>query len=164
MKKFSNVLVAFAFVLVALSGCEKPQNQDPPQQDKPQVEDPICTYIYDDEEYPVYSITSVDNGSQIVVKISPIKEPDDQTTYAVIGINSSLEGKSIDVGRAWSNDDYYFIYETPIMYYSQYRSLQSGEIMIRRLSDDAEYEIIADIVLPDGKNFKFEYEGGCLQH
>ena len=164
MKKYSSVLTAAAFVLLILSGCEKNRIQDSPQQDDLPAEDPICTYIYDDEEYPVYSITSVDNGSQIVVKISPIKEPDDQTTYAVVGINSSLEGKSIDVGRAWSNDDYYFIYETPVMYYSQYRSLQSGEIMIRRLSDDAEYEIIADIVLPDGKNFKFEYEGGCLQH
>ena len=58
--------------------------------------------------------------------------------------------------RYWSNDDYYFIYETPIMYYSQYRSLQSGTIMIRRVPGEDQYEVFADVVLPDGKNFKFE--------
>lgn len=156
MKKFSDVLMAVAIAMAALSGCEKPQDQDPPQQDEPQAEAPICTYIYDDEEYPVYSVSSADSGSQIVVKISPIKEPYDQTTYAVIGINSSLEGEYIDVERAWSNDDYYFIYETPTMYYSQYRSLQSGTIMIRRVPGEDQYEVFADVVLPDGKNFKFE--------
>lgn len=163
MKKYSSVLTAAAFVLLILSGCEKNRIQDSPQQDDLPAEDPICTYTYGTEEYPVYSITSADNDSQIVVKISPIGDEEKQTTYAVIGIHSSLEGKSIDVEKAWNNDDYYFTYETPVMYYSQYRKLQSGEIMIKRLSDDDEYEIFADVVLPDGKIFKFEFKGDCSQ-
>jgi hypothetical protein len=57
---------------------------------------------------------------------------------------------------AWHNDDYYFIYEDPLMYYSQYRHLQSGVIMVEK-KDDGTYKVLADIVLPDGKTFKFEH-------
>lgn len=161
-QKFCNVLAAVILAMAA-AGCEKPetpQEQIPPQME---VEEPICTYVYDGVEYPVHSITSVDNGAQIIVKISPLKDGEKQTTYAVIGINSVLEGQTIDVGRAWSNDDYYFIYESPLMYYSQYRVLQSGHIMIKRLSAGPEYDIFADVELPDGRNFKFEYAGICAQ-
>jgi hypothetical protein len=62
----------------------------------------------------------------------------------------------IDVEMAWHNDDYYFIYEDPLMYYSQYRHLQSGAIMIEKNAEGG-YTVLADIVLPDGKTFKFEH-------
>ena len=42
------------------------------------------------------------------------------------------------------------------MYYSQYRHLQSGVIMIEK-NAGGEYKVLADIVLPDGKTFKFEH-------
>ena len=147
--------------LIALHACEKPetpQGQEPPQQEEqqqPVVESPICTYEYDGKEYPVYSVVWSADESQIMVKISPFKEDQPQTTYAVIGINASLLGREIDVEMAWHNDDYYFIYEDPLMYYSQYRHLQSGVIMVENA--DGTYKVLADIVLPDGKIFKFEY-------
>ena len=46
--------------------------------------------------------------------------------------------------------------EDPVMYYSQYRHLSSGTIMIEKTGDGA-YRVVADVVLPDGKTFKFEY-------
>ena len=146
--------------LIALYACEKPETPqvpDPPQQEERQpVEPPVCTYEYDGKEYPVYSVVWSADESQIMVKISPFKEDQPQTTYAVIGINSALAGMEIDVDMAWHNDDYYFIYEDPLMYYSQYRHLQSGVIVVDKNADGT-YKVTADIVLPDGKTFKFKY-------
>lgn len=139
---------------MAFVACEKPETTVPPQEEPTVAEPPICTYEYDGKEYPVYSVTYAEDETQMLVKISPIKEEDKQTTYAVIGINSSLEGIEIDVSRAWHNDNYYFIYEDPVMYYSQYRQLLSGTIMIRKTAAGV-YEVMADVVLPDGKAFKF---------
>lgn len=162
MKSNLKIMIALAAVLAAVTSCEKPDasqgtdEPDDPQQEIPVVEEPICTYEYDGREYPVYSVAFVSNATQIAVKISPFKEEEKQTTYSVIGINSALEGVEIDVSHAWHNDDYYFIYEDPLMYYSQYRQLLDGTIMIRKKAQDT-YEVFADIVLPDGKTFKFEY-------
>ena len=146
--------------LLALYACEKPetpQEQGPSQQEEqqPVVEQPICTYEYDGKEYPVYSVVWSADESQIMVKISPFKEDQPQTTYAIIGINASLEGVEIDVDKAWHNDDYYFVYEDPLMYYSQYRHLQSGVIMVEKNAEEG-YNVQADVVLPDGKTFKLK--------
>ena len=104
----------------------------------------------------MYSVVFSADESQIFVKVSPFKEDQPQTTYAVIGINSALAGVEIDVAKAWHNDDYYFIYEDPVMFYSQYRKLQSGVILVER-NPEGGYNVLADMVLPDGKAFKFEY-------
>ena len=161
MKLRVKYIIMMAAALMALHACEKPETQqvqDPPQQDQqqPVVEPPICTYEYDGKEYPVYSVVWSVDESQIMVKISPFKEDQPQTTYAVIGINSALAGVEIDVDMAWHNDDYYFIYEDPLMYYSQYRHLQSGVIMVEKTAEGG-YKVLADVILPDGKTFKFEY-------
>ena len=155
MKKLFKILLATSLASLAIA-CEKPEPPQPPQDDPVEEEPPICTYEYDGKEYPVYSVTCVEDDTQMLVKISPIKEEEKQTTYAVIGINLALEGVEIDVAKAWHNDDYYFIYEDPLMYYSQYRHLQSGVIMVEKCADGT-YKVIADIVLPDGKTFKFAY-------
>ena len=161
MKQKVRYIIMVVAALIALHACEKPETPqvpDPPQQEEqqPVVEPPICTYEYDGKEYPVYSVVWSADESQIMVKISPFKEDQPQTTYAIIGINAALEGVAIDVDMAWHNDDYYFIYEDPLMYYSQYRHLQSGVIMVEKNADGT-YKVLADIVLPDGKTFKFEY-------
>ena len=160
MKQKVKYIIMTALALMTLYGCEKPESPqvpDTPVEDQqPEVEPPICTYEYDGKEYPVYSIVFAADDSQIMVKISPFKEDRTQTTYAVIGINSALAGVEVDVDMAWHNDDYYFVYEDPVMCYSQYRHLSSGTIMIEKTGDGA-YRVVADVVLPDGKTFKFEY-------
>ncbi len=153
MKKLFKILLAASLAFVA---CEKPETPAPPQEDPIVVEPPICTYEYDGKEYPVYSVTYIEDDTQMLIKISPIKDDEKQSTYAVIGINSSLEGVEIDVAKAWHNDDYYFIYEDPVMYYSQYRQLVSGTIMLKKAGSGG-YRVVADVVLPDGKTFKFAH-------
>ena len=145
-------------VLTAVSACQKPETppvSDDQQDDQQTVEQLLGTYKYDGKEYPVYSLAVSADESQIIVKISPFKEGENQTTYAVVGINSALQGTVIDVEKAWHNDDYYFIYEDPLVYYSQYRQLQSGTIMIKAVGKSV--EVKADLILPDGKKFAFEY-------
>ena len=160
MKQKVKYVIMAAVALMALYGCEKPETpqvSDTPVEDQqPEIDPPICMYEYDGKEYPVYSMVFAADDSQIMVKISPFKEDQPQTTYAVIGINSALAGVEVDVDMAWHNDDYYFVYEDPVMYYSQYRHLSSGTIMIEKTGDGA-YRVVADVVLPDGKTFKFEY-------
>ena len=150
MKRY---MIMAAICLAAAVACNK---QPIPEEGIPATE-PIATYFYDGEEYPVHTAVYAENAASIMVRISPMMPEEDQTTYAVIGIHASLEGNEIDVDRAWNNDDYYFIYEDPVKYYSQYRKLQEGTISISRVGDT--FEVTADIVLPDGVTFQFEYEG-----
>lgn len=159
MSKLYNILVVALMLVMTFSACEKPETPQPdePTVENPTVEIPLSTYIYDGREYPVFSVVELSSDSQILIRISPFKKDEKQTTYAVIGINASLEDMEIDVSTAWHNDDYYFIYETPLMYYSQFRGLRSGKIRISRLGTG--YDILADVVLADGKGFTFKYKG-----
>lgn len=150
MKRY---MIMAAICLAAAVACNK---QPIPEEGTPAAE-PIATYFYDGEEYPVHTAVYAENATSIMVRISPMMPEEDQTTYAVIGIHASLEGTDINVDRAWNNDDYYFIYEDPVKYYSQYRKLQEGTICINREGDT--FEVTADIVLPDRVTFQFEYEG-----
>ena len=157
MKQIFKYLITALSALTVLLACEKPEDsntQDTTEQE--QEEQRIGTYKYDGKEYPVYSLSVSADESQIFVRISPFKEGEKQTTYAILGINASLKGTLIDVENAWHNDDYYFVYEDPVVYYSQYRQLQSGTMMIRKVGESV--EVKADLILPDGKKFTFEYK------
>lgn len=159
MKQIINIVLAAAMAIAAASGCEKPETPvvDDPQVDVPEQKEALGSFSYDGKDIPVYSISASADEYQIFFKISPIEDVDRQTTYAIVGINAALEGIEIDVADAWHNDDYYFIYEDPLMYYSQYRKLTSGTIFIKRHGDNPEdYEVFVDVMLPDGKDFHFE--------
>ena len=145
--KLSFAILAALFMIPC---CQKPD---------PVTEPPVATYIYDGDEFPVHSLAYVD-GDQVLIQISPQKPGDKKTTYAVIGVTRELLGETIDIEHAWHNDDYFFVYETPLKYYSQYRKLLSGTLCIRQsAADPDEFDIYADLVLPDQKGFRFEYEG-----
>lgn len=152
MKTSFGIIVALAAMLLSLASCEKENG------DKGKIEvSQIGTYHFNGEEYPVHSIAFVADDSIIAIMISPLKDNETKSTYAVIGINSSLEGNEIDIERAWHNDDYYFVYEDPVRFYSQYRKLNSGTLYLKRTGDNI--EISADLILPDGTDFQFEYSG-----
>lgn len=159
MKSIHTFITIVLAASISAISCQKPpvQEEQPPVVTPEPEKGPVATYTYDGKEYPVNTIAYAANASSTMVRISPLEKKDKLTTYAVIGINSSLDGTEIDVGRAWNNDDYYFIYEDPLKYYSQYRKLESGTIMIRKTGND--FHVKADIILPDGTVFKFEYDG-----
>ena len=98
-------MILAAICLAAAVACNK---QPIPEEGTPAAE-PIATYFYDGEEYPVHTAVYAENATSIMVRISPMMPEEDQATYAVIGIHAALEGTEIDVDRAWNNDDYYFI-------------------------------------------------------
>lgn len=150
MKKILYIILA---ATMALASCGKMGNGE-----EGQAAESIGTYIFDGEEFPVHTAVYASNDVSLMIRISPLDQDTEQTTYAVIGIHSSLEGETIDVGTAWNNDDYYFQYEDPVRYYSVYRKLKSGSIMIDRKGNDI-FDVKADIVLPDGTDFSFEYLG-----
>lgn len=152
MKKLINIILAS--LILGLSSCQKT--------DEGQTStEPIGTYVFNGEECPVHSAIYASNDVSIMIRISPLpKAIEDQTTYIVMGINAALEGETINVGTAWNNDDYYFQYEDPVYYYSVYRKLQSGTIRIERIGADKDtFDISVDVVLPDGTDFSFEYQG-----
>lgn len=166
MKTYFNIYgrVAAIAVILATVACTKPEaaqqggteQEEQPGQETPAAEQ-LGSYIYNGKEYPVHSIAYAENAISLMVRISPKGPEEDLTTYAVIGIASALDGETIDVDRQWHNDDYYFIYEDPVKYYSQYRKLKSGTIRIAKSGNN--FRISADVVLPDDADFKFEYEG-----
>lgn len=154
----SGAAVVILVLLALLSGCTKPDDTQikEPVSDEQLTDEPLCTYMFDGEEIPVHSVDRVTSETQLMMKVSPLKEGEKQTTYALIGINASLEGVAVDVSKAWNNDDYYFIYEDPVVYYSQYRRLESGTILIRKKGEKMEVHV--DVILPDGKEFKIDYK------
>lgn len=153
-----NLICTLMAAVIMMAGCHKP---DTPQQTEPEpdqvVPEAIGKYIFNGNEYPIYTALYAYNGNSIMIRVSPLKDLKRQTTYAIIGINSSLEGKDINVGNAWHNDDYYFRYEDPVRYYSEYRKLHSGSIFIQRkgMSENT-FDIKADLILPDGTDFSLE--------
>lgn len=161
MRRFAYII---AVMSLFLAGCEKQNEDNIP--DKPQEEVPapapvpIASYTYDGREYPVHTALYSDDGNIILMTISPLQPGERMSTYAFIGINAALEGHEIDIKTAWSNDDYYFRYEDPIKYYSEYRELREGTICMKRLggSEDT-FDIKVDVTLPDGVDFRFEYKG-----
>lgn len=158
---YLKLTIVFAVLSIMSVSCEKtdPQNQNPPQEEIV-IPEPIAHYTYNGTEYPVHAAGCIVDDNVIAVKISPLERGSELTTYALIGINSQLEGVSIDVDRAWHNDDYYFIYEDPVMYYSQFRKLKSGTILMKKIATKENcFYINIDVVLPDGADFKFEYNG-----
>ena len=153
MKKLINIAVA-SLLLGCMFSCQKVDEE-------PTAAEPIGTYVFKGKECPVHSAIYASNNVSIMIRISPLLEPiEDQTTYIVMGINTALEGETIDVETAWNNDDYYFRYEDPVYYYSVYRKLQSGTIRIDRIGASKDtFDISVDVVLPDGTDFSFEYQG-----
>ena len=150
--------IVILMTILSLACCQKQENENNlPEENGPEQ---IATYIYNGKEYPVFTAVGSADENTITVVISPLQPDEDISTYALIGINSTLEGQVIDVENAWNNDDYYFRYEDPVKYYSEYRKLQSGTIYIKRTGNSQEvYDVKADIILPDGTDFKFEFNG-----
>ena len=116
-------------------------------------------YYFGDEKVPVESYTTAD-GVQFMLKITP--STDDimsVKTYAIIGVHTALLGERLDVERRFHNDDYIFVYEDPVCYYSNYRPLQSGTIMMSRSADGKMVDVEADVILYDGTPFRYSAKG-----
>lgn len=52
------------------------------------------------------------------------------TTYVAFGIRLYWLGSEVDISTVSHNDDYIFIYEDPVHYYSQYRRPLEGSYFV----------------------------------
>ena len=150
--KIYNLLLITALVLT-LVGCRQETGEDNPSK----ADTPYGYYTIGAEEVAVASCT-IAEGVQFLLKISPLEDVLSATTYAVVGVHTSLLGERLDVERHYHNDDYLFVYEDPVSYYSHLRPLQSGTIYLSR-SASGTIGVEVDVVLYDGTPFRYAAEG-----
>lgn len=138
----------------ACSGKDDPQPAAPPVEEP----EPLGTYEFAGDSYDIFTVRCAVSDTDLYFVFSPLQPGASLTTYAAIGIGRELVGMELDVTRFYHNDDYLFIYEDPVCYYSQYRQLQSGTICVQTLQNDW-YSVRADIRLADGTSFRIDYTG-----
>ncbi len=143
-----------AIFMLSVSCTQDEVQESQPVQPQPV---PLCTYTFDGEEFDVYTVRFSENDNTIMFSFSPLQPEEEQTTYAVVGISRHFLGKEIDVRERYHNDEYYFTYEDPVCYYSQYWQLDGGTIKIADIGN-GQYFVHVDVILPDGKSFTLEYD------
>lgn len=141
--------MVFAALMLALAGCEQGAGEGEPSK----ADAPYGYYYLGDEEVAVRSCTTAE-GVQFLLKISPLEDVLSATTYAVVGVHNDLLGKELDVEYKYHNDDYLFVYEDPVSYYSHQRPLQSGKIMLRH-NGAGVVDVEVDVRLYDGTPFRY---------
>ena len=148
-------LMALAVAALLAVGCESVGDEVGGDGDNTQA---LYGYYYlGEEQIPVRSFVTAEAG-QFLLKISPLDDILTATTYAVVGVNTELLGQRVDVKHKFHNDDYIFVYEDSVSYYSPYRPLQSGEILLKR-SASGTVDVEVDVVLYDGTTFRYKESG-----
>lgn len=151
MKRIYNILMLTA-LMFAFVGCEQGGTDGGDENLAP-----YGYYTIGEQEVAVKSCVTTE-GSQLLLKISPLDNIMEATTYAVVGVHTSLLGERLDVERRFHNDDYLFVYEDPVSYYSHLRPLQSGTILMKR-STSGNISVEVDVKLYDGTPFRYAVEG-----
>ena len=145
--------MVFAVLMLTLVGCEQRVGEGEPAKSNA----PYGYYYLGEEEVAVRSCTTAE-GVQFLLKISPLEDVMTATTYAIVGVHNDLLGKELNVEYKYHNDDYIFVYEDPVCYYSHLRPLQSGTIYLSR-SASGTIGVKVDVVLYDGTPFRYAAEG-----
>lgn len=146
-------LLLLTVLSLALAGCRQVAGEDKPSK----ANAPYGYYTIGAEEVAVASCATAE-GVQFLLKISPLEDVMTATTYAVVGVHTSLLGERLNVERHYHNDDYLFVYEDPVSYYSHLRPLQSGTIYLSR-SASGTIGVEVDVALYDGTPFRYAAEG-----
>ena len=89
---------------------------------------------------------------------TPLPPHVEMTTYAAFGIRLYWLNKEVNIHDVYHNDDYIFVYEDPVRYYSQYRRLTDGTFHVKQNSE-SNFTVKLDLILPDGIPFKMDYTG-----
>lgn len=118
-------------------------------------------YEFDGQEYEILSVKCSNDGDYLMFSFSPLEASAPMTTYAAFGIRLYWLGSEIDIQTVNHNDDYIFVYEDPVHYYSQYRRPQSGSYFVQD-NGNGNYTVRVDFTLPDGKIFKIDFTGDFL--
>lgn len=118
----------------------------------------LGTYELDGEEYEIVSRRYSNDGTYMMFSFTPLPPHVEMTTYAAFGIRLYWLNKEVNIHDVYHNDDYIFVYEDPVRYYSQYRRLTDGTFHVKQNSE-SNFTVKLDLILPDGIPFKMDYTG-----
>lgn len=118
----------------------------------------LGTYELDGQEYEIISTRYSNDGSYIMFAFTPLPPYAEMTTYVAFGIRTYWLDSEVNVHDVSHNDDYIFVYEDPIRYYSQYRRPVDGTFFVGSNREN-NYTVRIDFTLPDGLPFRMDYTG-----
>lgn len=151
--------ILWAFCLLCLAGGAVACSED---KDEPIPVNPakvLGTYTFNDTNYEVLLAKYAENEDSYTFIFSPLDGTTSVSTYVAIGVKKYFDGKEFNVVDVFHNDEYSFIYEDPIYFYSEYRKLQGGTMYVKRNGAGDNFTIKVDVVLADGKVFKIDFKG-----
>lgn len=165
---FLKAAMAVSILGLMIGSCEQQEPEDP--------ETPVVvpddssavsfgTYVFDGDTVDILTAYYQASESYYTFLFSPLEDGGEEglSTYVMFGLKTYwCDGEVHDVNDYMNpldqNDDYIFVYEDPVHYYSQYRKFQSGTIQVTP-SEDGKFAIHLDIVLIDGTPFAIDVEG-----
>lgn len=155
MERIKNLIRVSAFALCALLGAAACDDDN----DDVRGGEAIGTYSFDGKEYPIHQGYCERNGGYVTFVFSPLTKTDGQlTSYFYFALADVFTEGTQQLDRLYHNDDYVFVYEDPVHYYSRYRRPKGGTVFVSNPEGDR-YRVTLDITLPDGKPFYCDFEG-----
>lgn len=120
----------------------------------------LGTYVFGADTCDIHVLRLEENESYVYLFISPLAPGGELSTYAVFGLRRYwCDGEEHDVNDVLNpldhNDDYYFVYEDPVYFYSQYRAFQEGTVRMS-VSEDWMVRLSLEVLLIDGTPFSIE--------
>lgn len=122
--------------------------------------DSLGTYVFGETSCDIYVLRADQNESFYYLLMSPLRPGEELSTYVVFGLDKYwCDGQVHDINDPVHpldhNDDYYFVYEDPVHYYSQFREFREGTVRMS-VSDDWRFDLSLDVLLIDGTPFKID--------
>lgn len=145
-----------SILLAAVFSCSKTEQTGPDMQDEPA--EVLGTYSFDGHDYDILSVRHTDDGSYLMFTFSPLPASEEMSTYAAFGIRLYWLDKEVDIQDVNHNDDYVFVYEDPVRYYSQYRRPAGGRFYVKK-NRTGNYTVNVELTLADGTPFMMDFTG-----
>lgn len=162
MKRFATfLLAALGLLSTAVSCSDTTEEYVYIYEPAPEPTYPLLgTYTVGGTEYPIYNAGCYVDDTYCTFRFSPLKEGP-LTTSILFQLAKVYVGETQNVDRIYHNDDYRLVYEDPARYYSYYRALQGGTILVEPRPTEGEYYFVVrlDVRLADGTPLKLECEG-----
>lgn len=153
-KKIILALSALCF-LGGVVGCTQKPNEPLPDP----AANVLGTYLFDKTEYKILLAKYGENDQQYTFVFSPLDGSSAVGTYVSIGVKKHFDGTEFNVTDVFHNDEYSFVYEDPIYFYSEYRKLLAGTIYVKHNGSGDNFTIRVNVTLGDGKLFSIDYKG-----
>ena len=154
-------LFALSGLLLAFVGCSDDNDSVTPG---PGVEEvpSIGTYSFRGAANRIVSGEATIDGGYFTCIFSPEKIQDGKTsTYFLFSLGMYWEGQVVDASTLYQNDQYFFIYEDPFYYYSQYKRV-TGTFYVKR-NNDENVTVKLNLRLHDGVRFKAEVTADLMK-